>query len=304
MMMKMDKFAEKLKEEMSRMIPGAEIDHKVVQKNGNDLDAIIPHIPGEKASPVIYIDDAYMAYVGGMPVYAIAEQLVSFYQQAVENITPPEIEQDYSKAKSGLSVRLVDKSRYGDALKEIPHRDCGCGLAMVADLTIAGKEGTSFRATITNAIFDAYGVSKETLLEDAMKNSSPATLRTMLAAINNMPDNLLEEKVRVVESDMYVLTNEDGCCGAATMFYPGVLEKAASILGESFYILPSSKHEVLLVPESSGIEEAKLVAMVYEGNRTVTEPNDVLSDQVLHYRSADGKLTKVKARGDKTLLAS
>ena len=297
--MKMEKFAEMIREEMERKIPDAEVEYKVVQKNGRNLDAIIPHMPGEVASPILYLDDAYMAYVGGMPVDAITEQLVSFYRQAVENITPPEIEQDYGKARSMLTVRLVDKSRYGESLEDIPHKDVGCGFALVADLVTG-----DFRATITKALLEGYeGVSKKTLLEDAMKNASPATLMTMLAAINNLPDNLLEEEERVVESDMYVLTNEDRYCGAATMFYPGVLEKAATILGENFYILPSSRHEVLLIPESSGIEEEKLVAMVYEGNRTVTEPNDVLSDQVLHYRS-DGKLTKVKAKGDKTLLAS
>ena len=34
--------------------------------------------------------------------------------------------------------------------------------------------------------------------------------------------------------------------------YPGMLEAAANVLKENYYILPSSVHEVILVPESKG----------------------------------------------------
>ena len=55
-----------------------------------------------------------------------------------------------------------------------------------------------------------------------------------------------------------------------------------------FFILPSSVHEVLLVPASEGLKKEDLTEMVREINKTEVSPNEVLSDIVYVYdHSAD-----------------
>ena len=44
------------------------------------------------------------------------------------------------------------------------------------------------------------------------------------------------------ELPMYVLTNKQKQFGAGVIFYPGIMEQAANLLGDHFYILPSSIH--------------------------------------------------------------
>ena len=78
-------------------------------------------------------------------------------------------------------------------------------------------------------------------------------------------------------------------------------EKAAELLGSDYYILPSSVHEVILVPDAPGITEKELCDMVKQANRTVVDEKDILSDNVYHYSRGDRGLEKVnpdRERGD------
>jgi hypothetical protein len=82
---------------------------------------------------------------------------------------------------------------------------------------------------------------------------------------------------------MYVLSNNQKMQGASALLYPDVLQDFSKALGKGFYVLPSSIHEVILVPEV-GDEEPKLMeAMVCEINETQLDLEEVLSDKVYYY---------------------
>ena len=59
-----------------------------------------------------------------------------------------------------------------------------------------------------------------------------------------------------------------------------------------FYILPSSIHEVILVPESFGLEPERMQEMVKEINQTGVAPEEVLSDSVYYF---DGEEIRIVA---------
>ena len=54
--------------------------------------------------------------------------------------------------------------------------------------------------------------------------------------------NYLDETGEM-NGDFYVLTNKNKTLGAATMLYPGVMEKITEKMKAPFYIIPSSVHE-------------------------------------------------------------
>lgn len=89
---------------------------------------------------------------------------------------------------------------------------------------------------------------------------------------------------------MYILTNKQRQLGAGVIFYPGIMEQARQILGDHFFILPSSIHECILVPENGAFEREELLAMVTEINREHVEPKEVLADQVYYYLERDRKI--------------
>ena len=64
-------------------------------------------------------------------------------------------------------------------------------------------------------------------------------------AAEQMIENSKEEN-KVVP--MYVLSNQTRVHGAACMLYQGVMSKFAEDLQKDFYILPSSIHEIILIP--------------------------------------------------------
>ena len=74
------------------------------------------------------------------------------------------------------------------------------------------------------------------------------------------------------------------------MFYPHVLEMIGEILKEDFYILPSSIHEVIILPKSKGIAKEELDAMIQDINHTQVDTEEVLSDHSYLYERGLGKI--------------
>lgn len=63
--------------------------------------------------------------------------------------------------------------------------------------------------------------------------------------------------------------------------------------GADMYILPSSIHEVIMVPADRINDPTKLLSIVHDANTTVVSIGDVLSDSVYYYdRKKDQILVK------------
>ena len=83
---------------------------------------------------------------------------------------------------------------------------------------------------------------------------------------------------------MYILSNSVGINGATAMIYKDAIRSFAEKLDSDFYILPSSIHEVILVPYEDCISREELKDMVNEVNCTQVPVEEVLSDRVYIYR--------------------
>ena len=87
---------------------------------------------------------------------------------------------------------------------------------------------------------------------------------------------------------LYVLSNTSGLHGACVMLYPNVLKKLADRLDRDLVILPSSIHEVLLLPYDENVVFDELADMVAAINHSDVPVEDRLSDHVYFYsRAAD-----------------
>ena len=83
---------------------------------------------------------------------------------------------------------------------------------------------------------------------------------------------------------MYVLTNESQFNGAACILYENLLYDFASSIGSDLYILPSSVHEVILIPKNEFPDKDNLSCMVKDINESEVATDEVLSDHVYEYR--------------------
>jgi hypothetical protein len=82
---------------------------------------------------------------------------------------------------------------------------------------------------------------------------------------------------------MYVMTNRIHHYGASSILDREQLRLFSDRLGSDLYILPSSIHEVILVPVSQMADRDRLRAMVRQINETQVPPQEVLSDEVYSY---------------------
>ena len=62
-----------------------------------------------------------------------------------------------------------------------------------------------------------------------------------------------------------------------------MMDRLAKEAGGGFFILPSSVHEVLVMPDNGEMSAEELKDMVTSINGDVVEPVDVLTEQVYHY---------------------
>ena len=79
---------------------------------------------------------------------------------------------------------------------------------------------------------------------------------------------------------MYVLTNSEQTYGSGLIVHDKVLRHILDTIGEDIYVLPSSTHELIIIPSSVVDDECYLTRMVHEINQTEVEPKDRLSDDV------------------------
>ena len=74
--------------------------------------------------------------------------------------------------------------------------------------------------------------------------------------------------------------------GASLLLQEDIRKQIGECLGSDYFVLPSSIHEVLILPDNGMLEVPELNAMVKEVNETQVERQEQLSDKV---QFCDGK---------------
>ena len=132
--------------------------------------------------------------------------------------------------------------------------------------------------TVTNNLLDHFGITEEQLHADALV-SAPEVRPAKVLPMHEMlgiPEAFVDPAAPV----LYVATTTEQVKGASVIAYPGLMEETAEKLGGDFFILPSSVHEVLFLPQRGDENYRDLQAMVREINETQVAPEERLSDEV------------------------
>ena len=291
-----DEFISSVKEELMEMIPeelrdGLEIqDAMVLKSNDQKHHGLTFKREESDAAPTIYLDDAYARFTNGEELHTLTAELKDAYLQTLSMPEPQKIDFDYDKIKDKLTVRLLEIKRNRDFLSGTPYMTVGHGLAMVCDIKMKDGDEGAWRATVTQSMLEGQNYDKRELFIAAMDNAQlidpPILVDMGQALFTHEGENLLKRSEPLPPEDvsnMYVLSNTGGMLGSAVLFYPDTREHVAEILGEGYCVLPSSQHEVLIIPDSAGIDRGELAEMVKQANQSVVEPKDVLTDTVFHY---------------------
>ena len=244
----------------------------VIKNNGCEMDGLVIMEKGKDIAPTIYLDSFYELYTNGENIKNIIRQIEVIYEQNKNNVTfDVNILKHFDTIKDKIVYKVVNYRSNEKLLEQVPHKRI-LDLAVVFYCLLDNEYGRSATALIYNNNLKNWNVTIDDVYKAALKNTPDllhSKISSMAALFEKCGVNVDGEEVDLkdyVPSDMYVLTNESKLNGAACILYENVLYDFAQKLGADLYILPSSVHEVILLPKLSMFEKDELVNMVKEVN--------------------------------------
>lgn len=261
-------------------------------------------IPGVNQSPIIYTEQLSEALSDGHTIVNVMEGLAEMVEKTKSEPFLLQFDpRDYQSIKELISVTLVNTEANRDMLKNMPHRELA-DLSIISYIDIDNSSLGKGIIKITNNLFDSWGITKDELLDTAISNSITAS-KPVLQNVEKMfltgdEKNYLSSTEPLPVSnnpgkDLYVLTNEERVYGASIIVNTDVLDKVNDLFPDGFYIIPSSIHEVLIVPAADPELRKELGEMVRSVNMTsCLEKDEVLSNCVYTYDRDSKTIHQVK----------
>lgn len=294
----------------------------VLKNNGIELVGLVIHRDGDSIAPNIYLNDFYDAYMEFESIETIVEDILKTYNDAIQTEFLNDFRFDYcfESIKDKIYYRVVNYSRNKNLLEDVPYKKF-LDLVIVYYCLVDNNKDHVASIRITNEHIKKWGISQQNILEIATENTPrifPGVIRNMKDVIkelilkNPIADLFGEDDIvcedsnvyhfkgkpldeDVVEQmlskltcnqnfDMYVLTNTSGVNGASAMLYNGLIESFANKIKSNVVILPSSIHEVIMIPFSTEYSIDELKSLVKEINCSKVPEGEVLSDSVYIYQ--------------------
>ncbi|MDO4460763.1 MAG: DUF5688 family protein [Clostridia bacterium] len=290
---------ENIKDALHPSYRDASVEIKDVEKLNESYTSLIVRRPGEEVVPSIDLNAEYTRYSYGTSIDVIMWEIADIIEEATPDFDIS-IMNDYEKIKDKLFVRLSNEKMNEDLMDKVPHAQ-KLDMILTYHIALSQSADRTTSVMITNGLMENFGVSAARLHVDAVKNSmakNPMTVMSMEDALREAfrkdlisqgapkedIDHILDVEFPSRDpSGLTVISNTDKQNGASVLFYHEALDQIAEKLGENFYVLPSSIHELLAVPESSGMTSVQLDNMVREVNAAEVKKEEVLSDHCYHY---------------------
>ena len=312
--MEYTKFYESILTELKRML-GDDYTvkvEKVLKNNQVSYDAIIIMRRGKTMAPSIYLNDYYEEYKAGRNVTDIALSIIVRYEKYKDGITfDVERIAEYKNLKGSIFVKVINADMNEKLLENLPHMKY-FDLAMIAYAVLDDDNNTRITMNVSYGNLQLWNIDKEILFKDAINNTRKK-LPPRYEKMSNVMKELLASKIRgngykvgddeemdalllnVIESielsdgeKVYVLTNSKNMDGAVYILFNDVLEDIAQMLQNDIYIIPSSIHEIMILPRNGRIDYENLCEMVNYVNSNDLDPMEILSNHVYIYERGKG----------------
>ena len=301
------------KEIEDRELDGISMKFDTINSPDGMTDRLIVSVGESKMSMAFRLKEIFRDVNEGESMDRAAIKMVNTIEANIDVVKTKESEvkdfvSDYEKVKDHTYLRLIPGN--SPVLTETPHRMIE-DMALVVNIHLENFSDENGRScvVVTKPLMEMYGIDETQLFADAEKNSL-AEEPIVFTPLADMIRSLIEsnevpspEEAGIVT---YIATNKSGFHGASVLAYPDFAEKAAETIGGSFYMLPSSVHEFILIKDDGKPNAKDLNKMVRNVNETVLEPRDLLSSQCYHYDAKKKVLetgiqyaNKVKAKNKK-----
>ena len=289
-----ENFTKVVEQKVKDRLEGCEIGIEMVPKNNGVMKtAIIIRKPDDNAEPCIYLEEYYKQFLKeGVSIDSIVDHIVKIYDEnKLGERLDVETLLQYPMVHTKIRGRLISTQRNTDMLQDVPHRGI-LDLSLVYTIEVNTKCGVG-SILINHSHLEIWGISEQELFMQLQKN-----LEQEEGFFMNMDQFLIqvlglseEEMLRGSLPDIFIMSNKDKHYGAVELINKKALEKAVKTYEGSFYILPSSVHELLLLPASyDDMALETLAEMVRTINDTEVKKCDVLSSHIYLYNAEEKRL--------------
>lgn len=288
--------------------------HTIVKNNGLKYDGLTIRLLDDSISPVIYLNDYYTETADNQKINDIAYDIIAYYQFASsDNLDEIQLMEKYEAVKDKIIFKIINYDANKEMLEYIPHIKyldlaaiCYCNFKNTAlegeEVLQFNKETYNSTVNISNKFLEMWDISKTKLFDDAIKN----TEEMMPLTIETIEDILMRELGDLSRSDflelfdiipesikvpMYVMSNTARQNGAASMFYKNAISDFSEACLEDLYIIPSSIHEIILVPRKRSITKECLLEAITDVNMTCVSEDEILSYNLYYYSRNDRRIT-------------
>ena len=291
-----EQFTEDVKKELYEKGIEANVTIQHVEKMNESYEALTVTPEGRNIGVNVNMEKFFQAFDDGMDYDEVVEKAVDVIEGGFANQPAVDVDSltDYDQMKNKLVMEVVSAETNADMLEKVPHQDME-DMAIVYRFVLDSNDEGRATILVTNQLLETMGVTPEQLHADAMENApelKPAVIKGMSEVMAEMMGMSPEELAMMgmptdpADEQMFVATVPDKVHGAGIIAYQDFMDQASErIGGGDFFVLPSSIHEILIVPDNGKMSLGDLEAMVREVNATQVAPEDKLTDSVYHYDS-------------------
>ncbi len=281
-----------------------------MKNNGVFRQGLTLRTPESNIAPKVYLEEFYHSYDMGTPLNDICMKIAVEYQKYMVKDIPFVLENvmDFEKMKPNITMKMVAAKTNKMLLKERPATRID-DLAVFYQIEIGGVADGRASIPVTNEILARWDVPLADIHQLAIENTErlfPSRLTSMEAAVFGVEENFLSgDEYSQSALPLLVLTNNELNGGACAIANPDILNRISEVVNDSFYILPSSVHEVILVPKEAarqvGMSTKELGVMVRQVNGHEVSREEQLSDHIYEYDKDRKVLETVKDSKEKTM---
>lgn len=188
----------------------------------------------------------------------------------------------YDSIKDLLEVNVVSEKYNRDLLVGTKYKVLG-DIAIVYFINADNRD----LGEVMKAVPVLNAISVKQIENDALLNSmtrNPAVIKSMNSEIESIIGISIPKDEAI--NEMYIASVPSKKFGACVLAYPGFFEQAAATVGGSYYVIPSSVHELILVKDSGNLSDDdinKFKSDIKLVNKTILARDEILSDNLYHY---------------------
>lgn len=292
-MVKEKGFAELMKDlVVDKLGEGYEVNiREVVKNNGTALTGLSIGEENCRIAPTIYLETLEEEFDSGIiSANEAAEQIVSAFKREGDHDASPivSIFSDAEEIYRRVYPKVINAAKNEELLAMVSNiRFLDLAEIFLVKMEMGGNIGN---VTIKNDMVKMLDLDVERLEKAAYENmiKKGIDIRSLTSMIMDLIGNT-EDAQEALNGEMSgnmpmtIVTNPEKYNGAYCLLCKDIFVEMSKKMGCDLYILPSSIHEVIVVPAYDRFDENELRNMVQDVNRTTVSSEDYLSDSIYRF---------------------